>query len=133
MGPDRYATGDIALPGEDGRLVFLGRTDAVVSISGQLVSLTEVHDVLADHPFVPVKLELQGKGIFRELALPFLDRAAIERYLAATFPEHRLPAEFVALIHAKTEGSPLFLVDLLYLGLLFEESYRRRKRRSRRL
>ena len=33
---------------------FLGRTDDVVSISGQLVSLPEVREVLADHPFVEV-------------------------------------------------------------------------------
>ena len=39
--------------------------------------------------------------------------AAIERYLAEAFPEHRLPADFVDLIHARTEGNPLFMVDLL--------------------
>ena len=32
--------------------VFLGRTDEVVSVSGQLVSLTEVREVLRGHPFV---------------------------------------------------------------------------------
>ena len=68
---------------------------------------------LAGHPFVPVKQELQTKGVFRELGLPFLGRAAIELYLAEAFPEHRLPADFVNLIHAKTEGNPLFLVGLL--------------------
>ena len=68
---------------------------------------------LAGHPFVAVKQELQSKGVFRELGLPFLGRAAIELYLAEAFPEHRLPADFVDLIHAKTEGNPLFLVGLL--------------------
>ncbi|WZO98601.1 protein kinase [Isosphaeraceae bacterium EP7] len=68
---------------------------------------------LAGHPFVSVKQELQSKGDFHELGLPFLGRAAIELYLAEAFPEHRLPADFVDLIHAKTEGNPLFLVGLV--------------------
>jgi acetyl-CoA synthetase len=56
--PDQqYATGDrvIRHPDStrpDGRLEFLGRIDPVVSISGQLVSLAEVRDVLLDHPFL---------------------------------------------------------------------------------
>lgn len=50
--PGLYATGDLAVRRADGRLTFLGRTDDVVSISGQLVSLREVREVLVDHPFV---------------------------------------------------------------------------------
>lgn len=52
--PGSYATGDLAIRRRDGRMVYLGRTDEVVSISGQLVSLREVREVLADHPFVEV-------------------------------------------------------------------------------
>src|SRR5262249_2776388 len=37
----------------------------------------------------------------------------IERYLALQFPQHRFPEGLAALIHAKTEGNPLFMVDLL--------------------
>lgn len=47
-----YSTGDCAVRRPDGRLEFLGRMDAVVNLSGQLVSLTEVRDVLLEHPFV---------------------------------------------------------------------------------
>lgn len=47
-----YATGDRARRERDGSLVFLGRIDPVVSISGQLVSLTEVRDTLLEHPYV---------------------------------------------------------------------------------
>ncbi|MGO0577056.1 acyl-CoA synthetase [Ornithinimicrobium panacihumi] len=50
--PGVYATGDLAMRAEDGTVVFLGRSDDVVSVSGQLVSLREVRDVLTDHPFV---------------------------------------------------------------------------------
>lgn len=50
--PGCYATGDLALRDDRGHVVFLGRTDDVVSISGQLVSLREVREVLEDHPYV---------------------------------------------------------------------------------
>ena len=68
---------------------------------------------LGKHPFGPVKLDLQARGVCRELALEFLTRADLDRYLALEFPEHCFPEEFAALVHARTEGSPLFMADLL--------------------
>ncbi len=50
--PGSYTSGDIAQAHPDGSLEFLGRTDEVTSVSGQLVSLGEVRDVLLEHPFV---------------------------------------------------------------------------------
>ncbi|GAB3687809.1 AMP-binding protein [Nocardiopsis oceani] len=55
--PGVYATGDIVSHREaEGTgvpvLTFHGRIDEVTSVSGQLVSLTEVRDVLRTHPFV---------------------------------------------------------------------------------
>lgn len=50
--PGRYATGDQARRTAEGYIEFLGRVDEVISVSGQLVSLTEVRDVLQDQPFV---------------------------------------------------------------------------------
>ncbi|NDL59109.1 AMP-binding protein [Phytoactinopolyspora mesophila] len=47
-----YSTYDVARRCQDGTLEFLGRMDEVVSISGQLVSLGEVRQVLLEHPFV---------------------------------------------------------------------------------
>lgn len=47
-----YATGDRARREPDGSLTFLGRIDPVASVSGQLVSLTEIGDALLEHPFV---------------------------------------------------------------------------------
>lgn len=68
---------------------------------------------LARHPFLPVKLDLQARGICREIPLGFLGREDIERYLTLVYPQHRFPPAFPALIHVKTEGSPLFMVGLL--------------------
>src|SRR4029077_3536967 len=84
--------------------------------------------LLSEHPFLHVKLELQGHGVCREILLAFLSRSDIERYLALEFPEHGFPAEFAVLIHVRTEGNPLFMVDLLrYLrerGVIAQEQGR---------
>ena len=68
--------------------------------------------LLAKHPFLQIKPELISHGACREIRLEFLGRAEIERYLALEFPGHRFPAELPALIHARTEGNPLFMSDL---------------------
>src|SRR5262245_46508606 len=65
------------------------------------------------HPFGQVKLELQGRGACREVTLSSLTRDDVERYFVVTFPGHRFPSELGPMIHARTGGNPLFLVDLL--------------------
>ena len=67
----------------------------------------------SQHPFGPVKLELQGQGVCREISLPFLSRDDFDRYLALAFAGHQFPGELAAVLHARTEGNPLFMVDLL--------------------
>jgi predicted ATPase len=69
--------------------------------------------LLSKHPFVPVKQDLQSRGVCHEIALELLGQRDVERYLALEFPEHHFPEEFPAMIHNKTEGNPLFMVDLL--------------------
>ncbi|HEX4947200.1 MAG TPA: AAA family ATPase [Blastocatellia bacterium] len=69
--------------------------------------------LLAKHPFLQIKPDLQARGLCRELLLEFLTEAEIAEYLTLEFPQHRFPREFATLIHAKTEGSPLFMADLV--------------------
>jgi predicted ATPase len=69
--------------------------------------------LLAGHPFRPVQLDLQGRGLCREVTLGFLGQPDVERYLALQFPGHVFPAELADVVHWRTEGNPLFLVDLL--------------------
>ena len=69
---------------------------------------------LAKHPFLAVKLDLQARSVCREIALDFLSRSDVERYLGLKYPEHCFPTELPALIHTKTEGSPLFMVDVVH-------------------
>jgi len=81
--------------------------------------------LLSNHPFLQIKPDLQARGLCRELSLEFLTEAEIAEYLALEFPGHRFPPEFPKLIHAKTEGGPLFMADLVrYLrdrGVIEEE------------
>jgi tetratricopeptide (TPR) repeat protein len=84
--------------------------------------------LLAKHPFLPVKLELQGRGLAREISVEFLRREDVESYLALEFPENLFPPELAPLLHARTEGNPLFMVDLVrYLrdrGVIAEQQGR---------
>jgi predicted ATPase len=70
--------------------------------------------LMGKHPFLQVQWDLQGRGVCREIPLGFLSRDDIDRYLALMFPQHRFPPDFAALVHARTEGNPLFMVDLLH-------------------
>jgi predicted ATPase len=68
---------------------------------------------LARHPFLSVKNNLQMRGVFEEVSLGFLTPADVARYLDEQFPGHAFPPEFAATVHARTEGSPLFMADLV--------------------
>jgi tetratricopeptide (TPR) repeat protein len=72
---------------------------------------TSAHD--QHHPFLPMMLNLQRQEACEELRLPFLSRDDIGRYIAAQFPANRFPEEFAKVIHDRTEGNPLFMVDTL--------------------
>ena len=78
-----------------------------------LTSYRPADMALANHPFVAIRSDLQSRGLFEEVSVGFLSAADVVRYLSLEFPGHRFPADFAASIHAKTEGSPLFMVDLL--------------------
>jgi predicted ATPase len=65
------------------------------------------------HPFLAVQHELKARGLFRELSLEFLTATDVTRFLSVEFPDHDLPAAFGRMLHEKTEGSPLFMVDLV--------------------
>jgi predicted ATPase len=67
----------------------------------------------ARHPFLAVKLDLVARGVCREIRPGPLDEAAVGRYLTLQFPEHNLPKRLAAVIHQRTEGHPLFVVDLI--------------------
>lgn len=68
---------------------------------------------LTKHPFLPLKLDLQGRGDCRDVEVAFLTLNEVESYLASQFPAARFPASFAQQLHTRTEGNPLFLVNLV--------------------
>jgi predicted ATPase len=64
-------------------------------------------------PFLQLLRDLQARGICHDIPLEFLSRADVARYLELTCPGHRFPDDLPDLIHARTEGSPLFVTDLV--------------------
>jgi len=64
-------------------------------------------------PLMQLKLDLEGRGACRELSLQYLSKADVEGYLALEFPQHLLPASFPEFLWQRTEGNPLFMVDLV--------------------
>src|SRR3954468_20076973 len=69
----------------------------------------------ANPAFAGVKLELQAHGVCHEIPIGLLTGSDIERYLALQFPDHRFPPELATRVHARTEGNPLFMADLVRL------------------
>ncbi|HMC20579.1 MAG TPA: protein kinase [Thermoanaerobaculia bacterium] len=68
---------------------------------------------LQKHPFLQISRELQTHGRLDQLPLEFLTWEDVRSYLLLEFPENRFPDAFHRVVYEKTEGSPLFMVDLL--------------------
>lgn len=69
--------------------------------------------LLARHPFIEAKLNLQSHGAVHETRLRPFNRRDVASYLDTAYPGHEFPEEFVAMLHARTDGTPLFVVDLM--------------------
>src|SRR5262249_21945193 len=67
--------------------------------------------ILSRHPLKAVKQEVLAKQQCEELQLDYLDSDSIMRYLGVRVPGNRFPAELDDLIHARTGGNPLFMVN----------------------
>src|SRR4029079_13641832 len=68
---------------------------------------------LAQNRFSSVSADLHPHGLFEHVPLDSLGVGDVERYLALEFPTHQFPAALAAVIHGKTEGTPLFMADLV--------------------
>jgi DNA-binding winged helix-turn-helix (wHTH) protein/predicted ATPase len=67
--------------------------------------------IVSGHPLKAVKQELLAKKQCEELPLEYLDAEAIAKYLSVIFPSNRFPKQLAGLIHERTEGNPLFMVN----------------------
>lgn len=65
------------------------------------------------HPLLQLELDLQSRDLCREIRLDFLRQTDVEKFLVLEFPANKFPREFAQFIWEKTEGNPLFMVDLV--------------------
>src|SRR5262245_27624445 len=80
------------------------------------------------HPIEAAKDDLKVHGHCREIALPRLDETAVSEYLVRRFPATTALSELAAVVHRRTRGNPLFIVnvadDLVRRGSLIERGGR---------
>ena len=80
--------------------------------------------IVSGHPLKAVKQELLAKQQCEELPLEYLSENAVAKYLSVRFPDNRFPTKLARLIHERTEGHSLFMVNAVdYLvaeGLIVE-------------
>jgi predicted ATPase len=79
---------------------------------------------VSEHPLKAAKRELELHGHCEEIPLEFLSLEAVAAYLSRRFGQEHWPAELPRMLHRRTDGNPLFLVnmvdDLLARGQLRE-------------
>jgi predicted ATPase/DNA-binding winged helix-turn-helix (wHTH) protein len=71
-----------------------------------------VEVIVTEHPLRDVKQELQLHKLCQELPLEYLTESAVAEFLELKFPTHRFPERLAAMIHRRTEGNPLFMVNV---------------------
>jgi predicted ATPase len=69
--------------------------------------------IASGHPLKAVKQELLAKQLCEELPLEYLSADSVAQYLSVRFPTNRFPRELAVLIHERTEGNPLFMVNTI--------------------
>jgi DNA-binding winged helix-turn-helix (wHTH) protein len=72
-----------------------------------------VEITLGEHPLKSVKRELQVHRLCHELPLEYLTEQAVAHYLSERLPGHPLPRRLARLIHRRTQGNPLFMVNVV--------------------
>ena len=71
----------------------------------------DVDVAVSGHPLKAVKQDLLAKQLCKQLPLEYLTAASVSDYLAVTFPGNRFPPQLAGLIHDRTDGNPLFMVN----------------------
>jgi DNA-binding winged helix-turn-helix (wHTH) protein/predicted ATPase len=69
--------------------------------------------IVGDHPLKGVKRELQAHGLCHELPLEYLSEDAVGKYLTTRFSGNEFPLRLQRTIYRRTEGNPLFMVNLV--------------------
>lgn len=78
-----------------------------------LISLRLSDTIVSNTALRNVKQELILRGLSEQLALEFLSVSDIDLYLAQRFSPNDFQPEFAETLHWRTDGNPLFLVNVL--------------------
>ena len=68
---------------------------------------------VGEHPLKAAKHELELHGQCEEIPLEFLSEDAVAEYLARRFAQQRVAIGACAALHRRTDGNPLFLVNMI--------------------
>ncbi len=69
--------------------------------------------IVTEHPLRNVQRELQVHKLCQELPLDYLTEKAVAEFLNLKFPGHQFPPRLKTMIHERTEGNPLFMVNVI--------------------
>jgi DNA-binding winged helix-turn-helix (wHTH) protein/tetratricopeptide (TPR) repeat protein len=83
--------------------------------------------IVKQHPLGEIKRELQVHRRCSELALEYLSERGVARYLQLRFGPSELPEALPRLIHDRTDGNPLFLVNVVEYLIQQQQLVRRRE------
>lgn len=70
-------------------------------------------DIGSGHPLKGITQELRARRRCEELPLKLLTEKDVTTYLARRFPENTAPLELAHLIHQRTDGNALFMVNVV--------------------
>jgi DNA-binding winged helix-turn-helix (wHTH) protein/tetratricopeptide (TPR) repeat protein len=71
-------------------------------------------EILAkDHPLRGIKEELQLQRRCEEMELRLLSEREVARYLSKRFPDEQSSTRIAPVVHQRTEGNPLFMVNVV--------------------
>ncbi len=97
-----YATGDRAKWSPDGNLIFLGRRDFQVKISGYRVDIEEIENTLRQHPLIEEALVVGvNKDTNRQTLTAFfvsttsIAEETLRQYLSDKLPRHMIPTRYI--------------------------------------
>ena len=70
-------------------------------------------DMPNEHPLRTLKQEVQFRNRWNELSLNLLTEQDVTTYVAGQFPEQPVPEQLAHAIYRRTEGNPLFMVNVV--------------------
>lgn len=92
-------------------IAYLGQRQERVRL--MVIGTYRPADLENGHPLKKIKQELQVRQKCKEIPLQLLSEQEVATYLAKRFPDHAVSTELASVIHHRTEGNALFMVNLV--------------------